>query len=301
MKYPKGEVLAKHFCTSDEVKLIQKGGQKAVYRATLNGQTVALKLISPGHEKESFGETGIELGPALARARREVAVLEQVDVPVLAKIGPRGLSTMTIGETKWIYFTEEWIEGKSLRELIIEAPLHQQRIAQLGVDLIWAVCWLSSRNLIHRDIKPENVMWAVDRSRFVLLDPGIALDLSGPSLTAAPVPIGTMPYFSPEQTDPYRKRDLDFRSDLFAVGVVLYESSLAEHPFMPVGVTPAKLLDGIHTLTPRPLANRIAGFPLSLSNLISRLMGKNPHLRYRTCALARTAVENIVLEMGTEE
>ena len=282
------------------VQLIQKGGQKAVYKAFLSGQIVALKLIAHVPKLRAAGVASIEEDPVFARARREVAVLEQVDVPVLARIGPRGLATTTIGGMKWIYFTEEWIEGKSLRELIRESPLSQHQLARLCVDLIQAVCWLSIRNLVHRDIKPENVMWAVDRSRFVLLDTGIALDLQGASLTAAPGPVGTMPYFSPEQIDPFRKRDLDFRSDLFAVGVVLYESALAEHPFMPVGVTQDNLLDGIQTLTPQPLANRIEGFSQALSNLINRLMGKKPHLRYRTCALARTAIENVVLELGNE-
>ena len=143
-------------------------------------------------------------------------------------------------------------------------------------------------------------MWAADRSRFILLDPGIAFDLFGPSLTRIPIPVGTMAYLSPEQMDPYRKRTLDFRSDLFAIGVVLYEAAVAEHPFMSVGTTPSQVLAGILTGTPRTVADRIQGFPPDLSDLISRLLGKAPHLRYRTCDRALAAIEEIAASLGVK-
>ena len=143
-------------------------------------------------------------------------------------------------------------------------------------------------------------MWATDRSRFVLLDPGIALDLYGPSLTRMPVTVGTMAYLSPEQMDPYRKRSLDFRSDLFAIGVVLYEAAVAEHPFMAVDTTPAQVLAGILVGSPESVADRLEGFPPALSDLISRLLGKAPHLRYRTCDRARAVIEDIAALLGVK-
>ncbi len=170
----------------------------------------------------------------------------------------------------------------------------------MGIDLIRATCWLSNQGLIHRDIKPANIMWATDRSRFVLLDPGIALDLHGPSLTQAFMLIGTLAYISPEQMDVSRKRSLDFRSDLFAIGIVMYEAAVGEHPFMSINTPVSQVLNGILNRIPQPVSDRIEGFPMDLSNLISRLLGKSPHLRFRRCDLARAAIEEIAGSLGVE-
>ena len=299
-EYPAGTMLATYVPGMDTAELIQKGGQKAVYKATVDGQTIAFKLIALGSDELASEEDNTDISPAVGRAQREVDILAQVDVPVLARRGPRGLTTIQIDDTTWLYFTEEWIEGESLHDMIRSNRLSPDQVARLGVDLVQAACWLSSRGLVHRDIKPANIMWATDRSRFVLLDTGIALDLHGPSLTLAAVTVGTMAYLSPEQMDPSRKRTLDFRSDLFAIGVVLHEAAVAEHPFMTVGTTPAQVLAGILTGTPQLLADKLEGFPQALSDLVARLLGKSPHLRYRTCERARVAIEEVAASLGVK-
>ena len=300
LEYPTGTILADYITGVDIAELVHTGGQKAVYKATIEGQVVALKVIALNPEGVSGEEDTADISAVVARARREVDILAQVNVPVLAKHGPLGLSTVDIGTATWLYFTEEWIEGKCLRDMIHEGRLSPDQVARMGVDLIEATCWLSGRGLIHRDIKPANVMWAADLSRFVLLDPGIALDLHGPSLTRVPVAVGTIAYLSPEQMDPYRKRSLDFRSDLFAIGIVLYEAAVAEHPFMAVDTTLHQVLGGILTVTPQSVADRLEGFPPDLSDLIARLLGKAPHLRYRTCERARGAIEKIAASLGVK-
>ena len=300
VNYPAGTILGECILGIDAAELVQSGGQGAVYKATLEGKTVALKLIALDPDETAAEQLGTDVSVVVERAQREVAILEQVDVPVLARLGPLGLSTIQVGEECWIYFTEEWIEGQTLRDMILEDRLSPEQVVKLGVDLVQAVCWLSRRGLVHRDIKPSNVMWAVDRSRFVLLDPGIAFDLQGPSLTRIPVPVGTMAYLSPEQMDPSRKRTLDFRSDLFAIGIVMYEASAGEHPFMSIDTTPGQILAGILSATPQTLTDRIQGFPPTLSALISRLLGKAPHLRYRTCEHARMAIEETATSLGVK-
>ena len=299
--YPPGTSLANFIPRVDSAELVHTGGQKAVYRAIIGGQVVALKVIVLNHEEIASDEDDAHTNMEVARAKREVSVLEKANVPVLAKSGPLSLSTAQVGDEEWLYFTEEWIEGKTLRTMIKEGSLSPEEIVRVGVDLIQAVCWLSRRGLIHRDIKPDNVMLASDRSRFVLLDPGIALDLYGPSLTKVPGIVGTLPYLSPEQMEPYRKRSLDFRSDLFAIGVVLYEAAVAEHPFMTSNTTMTQVLAGILTRTPQPVAEKVDGFPPDLSNFISRLLRKAPHLRYRTCDLTLSAIEQIATSLGVKE
>ena len=311
-EYPAGPDLVDSIPQVEAAKLVQKGGQKAVYKATIEGQIVALKVIplrpedvipeegDPDIIEDPLAEDDVDMNPAVERVKREVAVLEQADVPVLSRRGPLGLATFQAGDARWMYFTEEWIEGRTLRTMIGKGRLTSGQVVRLGIDLIQATCWLSSRGLVHRDIKPENVIWAVDRSRFVLLDAGIALDLHGPSLTQLPVAIGTMAYFSPEQVDGSKKRDLDFRSDLFAIGTVLYESAVGEHPFFKIGTTAAQLYAGLLTETTRPVAEVIGGFPADLSTFIGRLLSKAPHLRFRTCDRALMAIEEIGMKLGVE-
>lgn len=291
--YPTGDTLSGCIDGLDAAELVNRGGQAAVYKATINGQTVALKIIHLPAEEED----DVDLGSVAERALREVSILEQVDIPVLPKGGPLGSSTVEIADALWMYFTEEWIDGPTLYELIGQGGIPSGQVARLGVDLVEAVCWLYSKGLVHRDIKPRNVMWSAERSRFVLLDPGVALDLYGPSLTKVPYPVGTVAYLSPEQTDPYHKRDLDFRSDLFAIGVVLYEAATSSHPFGANGTTQSELLAGILSANPSPVTNVVAGFPQGLSDVIARFLGKQPHERYRTCSLALKAVENAAVSL----
>ena len=300
MAYPTSETILESIPNITSAELVQTGGQKAVFKATIDGQPFALKLLrlstDAGDERSSA-----EIDTVTARAEREVNILAQVDVPVLACGGPVGLSMIESSHGKWLYFTEEWIEGTCLREMIRESRFSPPQVAQLGIDLIHAVCWLSSRGLIHRDIKPPNVIYATERSRFVLLDPGIAFDVQGTSLTLGPFPVGTVAYVSPEQMDVARKRRLDFRSDLFAVGIVMYEAALGEHPFRRAGTSLSQLLAGILGANPVPIAERIEGFPMELSDFINRLLGKQPHLRFRTCALAQTRIQNIAEALGELE
>lgn len=311
-EYPADLELAASIPQVDTAELVQKGGQKAVYKATTEGEIIAVKVIPIEADdviideveadvlEQVTAEADADMSSAVERAKREVAILDQVDVPVLAKRGPVGLSTFQIGNARWLYFTEEWIEGRTLRAMIAEGKLAPEQVVRLGIDLIQATCWLSSSGLVHRDIKPANVMWADDRSRFVLLDTGIALDRHGPSLTLLPVAVGTMAYLSPEQTDPSRKRDLDFRSDLFAIGIVLYEAAVGEHPFIEIGTTPIQVLSGILTKSPKPVAEIMVDFPSTLSAFISRLLNKVPHLRFRTCDRAQKAIEEIATELGVK-
>ena len=299
LSYPPETTLEAIHPDLSNIQRIQTGGQKAVYRATFRGQSVALKLIAidSGGVVQEDGDD-LDISAVLGRAIREVGILEQVDTPVLTRLGPLGLDKIQIGGDWWIYFTEEWIDGIVLSDMIRDAALPPNRIARLGVDLVSAACWLSGRGIVHRDIKPLNTMWARDRSRFVLLDTGVALDLRGPSLTAGIWPPGTVAYLSPEQMDPTQKRALDFRSDLFAIGVVLYEAASGEHPFVTAGSTPIQAMSGILTTNPPPLTEKVEGFPHELSDFVARLLGKSPHLRYRTCERALATIEHIATAIG---
>ena len=234
----------------------------------------------------------------LERARREFDILSQVDVPVLARSGPLGLDTINVDGKIWLYFTEEWVDGRTMRDLIMEGALSPEQIVKLGTDLIQAVCWLSERNLVHRDIKPANVMFDAQNSRYILIDPGVALDLEAPSLTQFPLPVGTFRYFSPEQIEPSKRRALDFRSDLFSIGIVMYEAATGQHPLSQQSATISEALSGILHTDPTPVSDIVEGFPPPLSNFIMRLLGKSAHQRFRTCQRAFLNINEIGRSLG---
>ena len=304
-EYPTPSQLAPELPSLDDIELVDHGGQKVVYSAYFDGRKVALKLIplqdkrSPNNEEEEDEEEP-DTDTATERAKREFAILEKANTPELAKAGPLGFSTITLGGQNWAYFNEEWIEGRSLDHIIREGPQRPELVAQLAVNLIQAVCWMASQGLIHRDIKPPNIKLANDRSHFVLLDPGIALDLHGPSLTSGAILVGTMGYLSPEQMDLTKKRQLDFRSDLFAAGVVLYEAASGKHPFMSGRTSQTEVLAGIMSHTPPALTLAVPGFPQNLSDLVARFMGKAPHLRFRSCSQALSAAREVADSLGVQ-
>ena len=289
--------LLQNIPTLESAHMVNAGGQKTVYKATIDGQPMALKLLKLPDQETEDEESVTDIDSAADRARREVEILNQVDVPVLAGRGPIDLGTFETSDSRWMYFTEEWIEGQNVREMIANGPLPPHQVVRLALDLVAAICWLAERGLIHRDIKPENIMWAAERGNFVLLDPGIAFDVFGPSLTKLPAIVGTMPYVSPEQLDPGHKRDLDFRSDLFAVGVVLYEASTGHHPFLTQGTNQSELFHRIRNVAPVSVRSVIENFPDPLNEIIERFLGKQPHQRYRKCSTATEALERAYDQM----
>jgi len=106
--------------------------------------------------------------------------------------------------------------------------------------------------------------------------------VAGESISIGPV--GTPAYFSPEQFDFTNRRTvLDFRSDLFCLGVTMYQMATGQHPFWSPGDTSQALYNKITTLVPQPIGGVVSTFPPELEEIIFRLLGKSPHLRYRRC------------------
>jgi len=173
-----------------------------------------------------------------------------------------------------------------------------RRLAALGVDMATAIETLWMMSKIHRDVKPANIMRRALDQTFVLLDLGLAFDVNDISLTLSGRIPGTPPYFSPEQTDVSRKRLLDFRSDLFSLGVVLYEVTTGEHPFWKRGMAYGELVEHIRGLPARKPSELRPEAPAELDAVILRLLAKTPHMRYRSCSLLRKSLMEIQRSTG---
>ncbi len=274
-----------------DVALVGRGGQKLVFRAELDGEVYAIKfaLVPEEIEVEEISDAEVT-----ARAAREVETMRDCTSRHMVKIGPIGLTFSEIAGQKVLFFSEEFVDGRDLKQLLRGGePLTAAEVVTLGLHITDAIRALWDIGKIHRDIKPGNIMRRAQSSAYVLLDAGLAFDVVGESLSGGLL-VGTPIYFSPEQFDySSRRTGMDFRSDIFALGVTMYEMLTGRHPFWEPGVTSQTLYGRIRSAIPRPPSELALGVPPQLDDVILRMLGKSPHLRYRKCDQLISALERI--------
>ena len=258
------------------VGAIRAGGQKSVWRATYSAQTYALKVLASTVESAE-------------RAKREISIMSNCTCPRIVRFGPLPLQEIDIGPEKYIYYLEEFIEGQALD--VVPKPLALARCKILALQMCEAIDHLWNLRKVHRDIKPANIMQRAEEENFVLLDIGLALDLDGSTLTQPGNVVGTPRYFSPDQLKlVYSRRDLDFRSDLHALGVVLYEVMTGVHPLWNDRVPQMNIFANILGLKPLPVRDFRPDTPPALEEIVLRLLEKEANLRY---ARIRHLVEDL--------
>jgi predicted ATPase len=245
------------------------GGMGEVYKAydTRLCRDVALKLVRP----EYAGDPD-----RLARFRHEALAASGLNHPNVCTVHAEGEHA---GRP---YLVMEWVEGRTLRELM-GPTLCPKEVARLGRQVARALRAVHAREIVHRDIKPANVMVRDEDGYVKVLDFGLARLLpsgpaAGPTPAAAPTEpgllVGTLPYMSPEQA---RGEAVDSASDIFSLGIVLYELATGRHPFAgdgPLGVRDAIL--GQEPLSPSRLRPEI---PAGLESLVLQMLNKDARLR----------------------
>ncbi|MGD7025201.1 serine/threonine-protein kinase [Rossellomorea vietnamensis] len=210
---------------ASDISFLAEGGQKFVYTCSIDEQKYVIKLI-PLYEE--FGDD--VKNTILRRVEREIKIMETIESPFFIKTGPIEPNIAIIDGHEYYYYSEVFIEGKDLKEIISKRSLTVEETVKLGIEISSVIQALWELQYIHRDIKPNNIMLA-DDGRFVLLDAGVAFDLNDVSLTVGHQQPGTKIYMSPEQLA-QSGREIDFRSDLFSLGTVLYEGLTRQHPFV---------------------------------------------------------------------
>ncbi len=187
------------------------------------------------------------------------------------------------------YIVSELVEGTSVRTLVARAPLSVREVLDLGAQMADGLAAAHHAGIVHRDFKPENVM-VTPEGRVKILDFGLALATAagGPSeldatLTSTHVIAGTVPYMSPEQA---RGAVVDYRTDQFSLGLVLYELVTGRRAFQ--AETAAQTLAAILEDEPDPIGQRNPRVPAPLRWVIERCLAKDPRHRYEsTTDLAR--------------
>jgi eukaryotic-like serine/threonine-protein kinase len=204
---------------------------------------------------------------------------ESMVLPALS--GPHVPRTVALGDlVRTPYLVVEWIEGESLEQRLARGPLEFDEVARIGAALADALHSLHLQNTIHLDLKPENAILRAD-GRIVLIDFGLAYHAGFPDLLAEEqrYAAGSAPYISPEQVLGTRS---DSRSDLFALGAILYELTTGVLPFgAPRSL--ASLRDRLW-LDPVPPVARRASVPPWLQEVILRCLEVDADDRYQTAA-----------------
>jgi HAMP domain-containing protein/tRNA A-37 threonylcarbamoyl transferase component Bud32 len=194
------------------------------------------------------------------------------------------------------YIAMELLGGKPLDEMVpkgTELPLRDAVI--IGLQIANALDYAHSKGIFHRDIKPANIMQLPDGNTVKLVDFGIALVSAGDTSdrTVAGTVMGTPHYMSPEQA---RGEKSDARSDLWAVGVILYQLLTGQRPFTADSV--ATLMLRITQEAPKPAGELRADIPTSLRRIIARCLNKQPDKRYQSGRELADALRNVLQEIG---
>jgi serine/threonine protein kinase len=243
--------------------LVARSGMASIFRATdlRTGQPVAIKVPHPEMESD----------PVLFdRFHREEEIGKKMDHPGVMKV-------LTDEDRSREYMVMEWVDGRLLRKIIAEnGKLPLERAVRIALAICDALDYIHSHGVVHRDLKPENIM-VDDQDRIKLIDFGIAGQAGARRLTFAKLSqvMGTPDYISPEQVKGKRG---DARSDIYALGVMLYEMLTGKVPFQgpnPFAIMNDRLLN--NPIPPRELNPEISP---ELQEIIYRAIEREPKNRY---------------------
>ena len=262
------------------------GGMADVYLAEDQelGRRVALKLLDDRHASdEQFVE----------RFRREAQSAAGLNHPSIVSIFDRGYAEGTY------YIAMEYLDGRTLKELLVKnGPTPVPIAIDYARQILGALAFAHRNGIVHRDIKPHNIVVGGD-GRLKVTDFGIAR--SGASqMTEAGSIVGTAQYLSPEQA---RGAPVDPRSDIYSLGVVLYEMLTGKVPFS--GDTPVEIAMKHLSQVPEPPSKLRDGIPHDLDAVVMRALAKDPEQRYATAEemdadLARVA-RGVAVSRETED
>ena len=293
MPIPNIDQLCAEYEGVESLDYVARGGFKLVYRATFkDGHEEALKAIYLPSEEEVSPEISAQL---VARAKREIAALDAGLSDSLVRLGSLPPKEISSEGSNYLVYSEEFLPGNPLSDLITKPPtLPYTELWTIFNQFISLIEDLWSHGYLHRDIKPANIIstgW-VDRP-YVALDLGIAYKMTGTQLTLGPTPPGTVRYMPPEMLEPGYKDVADFRSDLYSLGISIYELACGENPYAPSPADPFATRYKIMTETPAKLETFRPDLPLEFCRIVDRCMKKKIALRYSQLSLLKATLEGV--------
>ncbi|HKF44353.1 MAG TPA: protein kinase [Thermoanaerobaculia bacterium] len=259
---PEGMEIGKRYRVA---KLLGRGGMGSVYRVHDNDldRDVALKLIRADIAEDP--ET-------LARFKREIQLSSKVTHRNVLRV-------YDLGESDGIKFlTMQLVAGEDLSAVIKAGKLPNERLIRIFRQICEGLEAAHEQNVIHRDLKPQNVMLGAEDIVY-LMDFGLAKGQEHSAMTQTGAMIGTPYYMAPEQV---QGKETDRRSDIFSLGVILYQMATGTLPY--TGGTPYQIMLARTQRPPRPASELNPELPPFLSRILERCLQINPSLRYQSVA-----------------
>ncbi|HKU62382.1 MAG TPA: serine/threonine-protein kinase, partial [Gemmatimonadales bacterium] len=249
------------------------GGMATVFLARdPAGNPVALKLLHPELASTVGGD----------RFRREIRVAAKLQHPSILTVLDSGVESVTLpsGSLELLWFTMPFVEGENAWDRLERTgPMSAAEVVRIGRAVADALAFAHAQGVVHRDIKPDNIL--LEGDRVLVADFGVARAVSEvqEKLTATGMVVGTPTYMSPEQAS--GEREIDGRTDIFALGCVLYELASGDAPFR--GPTPQATLMRRFTGPPRPL-RPVINVPEAVEAAIMRSVARDPNERFASAA-----------------
>jgi serine/threonine-protein kinase len=256
-------------------ELVARSGMASIFRATdtRDNRVVALKIPHPDMEADPI---------LFDRFKREAQIGEKLIHPNVMRVYPDEARTR-------IYMVMEWCHGRLLREIIDQGRMPQDRALRITCGILDALEYIHANGVVHRDLKPENIM-VDEHDNIKLIDFGIAGDTSARRLTYAnfTATLGTPDYIAPEQVKGKRG---DGRTDIYAVGVILYELVTGKLPF--TGPSPMAVMND--RLLNHPMPPSVADPTVSpqLQEVLYRALERDPKNRYPTAGAFKRDLEHL--------
>lgn len=277
----KNELMARF----SDITRIKKGGQKIVYKAKLEGTIVALKIINDATDR---------------RVQQEITLVNSLNLNNVPHIIESGVVYDDSISEDVLYIIEEYLDGISLRDWLNSGNRFNLKQAYDVLHTILDIeIELEKNGILHRDINPNNIILAKDGNTY-LIDFSLAKDLNGASLTLTAANYGPFtPGYAPQEQFSNLKNSQDVRTDLFSIGVTIYEACTGRNPFRKENDVFVDILTKTANLIPPRLT--LSGDKLGyFSQYINMMMAKSQSQRPNTAVDAKRYLEAIKdsLELG---
>lgn len=267
------------------IERIKKGGQKVVYKATSHdGEIVALKIISNATDP---------------RVLQEISLVKTLSMPCVPQIIESGLVTDEAVSEDALYIIEQYVDGLSLRDWINAKNSANLKFAYTLLEaLLSAEIELENNQILHRDINPNNIILGEDGIIY-LIDFGLAKIIGGSSLTQTAAAHGPFtPGYAQHEQFANIKLSQDVRTDLFQIGITVYECCVGSNPFVKPNETVFQIMSRTMTMMP-PLLDLPGDTKGQFAQFVNMLMAKNQSQRPDTATDAMRYLKAIrsTLEM----